>query len=268
MILTSENYHSKEANLHYMSVSQFKDFVKCEAAALAKVNGEYQETSSDVFTLGSYVHAAIEGKQAFDDFLIAHPEIYSSRGTSKGELKAEYKHANLMIQTIQNDPLCAQMLDGEKETIVTAELFGVLWKAKIDVLNIESGHMTDLKTIKEIRAKFWNEEQRKWESFIEHYGYTFQMSVYTELERLYNRRFERLEPFIVAVSKEEAPDKEIICFDDETLETALQTVAEKLPRIVNVKEGFEEPQRCGKCKYCRQTKKAQIVHYMNLLEVV
>lgn len=268
MILTPENYYSSEANMYYMSVSQFKDFDKCEAAALAKVRGEYQEGRQDCFTLGSYVHAAVEGTKALDDFMDKHPEIYSSRGSTKGELKAEFKHANIMIDTVLSDPLCAKMLEGEKETIVTAELFGVLWKAKVDVLNIDEGRMTDLKTVKEIRSKYWNEDLRKWESFVEHFGYILQMAVYTEMERVSSRRFERLEPFIVAVSKEEAPDKEIICFDDESLETALQTVVEKLPRIVSVKEGFDEPKRCGKCKYCRQTKKAQIVHFMNLLEVI
>ncbi|WP_179232951.1 PD-(D/E)XK nuclease-like domain-containing protein [Paenibacillus rigui] len=268
MILTPENYYSKEANQHYMSVSQFKDFDNCEAAALAKLNGEYSEGEVDAFTLGSYVHAAVEGTSAFDEFVGNHPEIYCKSGSNKGELRSEFKKADLMIDTVLKDPLCAQMLEGDKETIITAELFGVKWKSKIDVLNIDAGRMTDLKTVKEIRAKYWNNELRRWESFVEHYGYTIQMGVYTELERIHNRRFDRLEPFIVAVSKEEVPDKEIICFDDTTLDTALQKVAEKLPRIISVKEGFDEPKRCGKCKYCRRTKKAQIVHFMDLLEVI
>ena len=36
MILTNSNYFSKKANMEYMSVSQFKAFDKCEAAALAE----------------------------------------------------------------------------------------------------------------------------------------------------------------------------------------------------------------------------------------
>ena len=41
MILTEDNYYSAEANMEYMSVSQFKDFagtygkVGCEASAMA-----------------------------------------------------------------------------------------------------------------------------------------------------------------------------------------------------------------------------------------
>ena len=37
MILTAENYYSQEANLAYMSASQFKAFDRCEAAALAEL---------------------------------------------------------------------------------------------------------------------------------------------------------------------------------------------------------------------------------------
>lgn len=266
MILTPENYYSNEANRLYMSVSQYKDFIKCEAAALAKLNGNFEDGDQDCFTLGSYVHAAVEGEQAFSEFISRHPEIYSSKGSTKGELKAEYKKADRMIQTIMSDPLCVQMLEGEKEIIITAELFGVMWKAKFDVRSREEGRLTDLKTVKEIRARYWNEEQRRWESFVEHFGYVTQMSVYRELDRLHSRSFEPLEPFIVAVSKEEEPDKEVICFDDETLEMELQHVREHLPRVVAVKEGLEEPNRCGKCRYCRQTKKATIIHYSNLLE--
>ena len=37
--LTSENYFSPENELFYMGSSQFKNFQKCEAAALAELRG-------------------------------------------------------------------------------------------------------------------------------------------------------------------------------------------------------------------------------------
>ena len=40
-MLTNENYFSIENRKKYMGVSQFKAFEKCEAAALAEVNGVY-----------------------------------------------------------------------------------------------------------------------------------------------------------------------------------------------------------------------------------
>ena len=37
MILNELNYYSNEANKEYMSYSQFKDFIKCPAYAMAKI---------------------------------------------------------------------------------------------------------------------------------------------------------------------------------------------------------------------------------------
>lgn len=265
MKLTEDNYYSQEANRYYMSVSQFKDFNRCEAQALAKLNGEHEEAKADCFIIGSYVGAAIEGDHAFKKFVEENPGIFSSRGETKGELKADYKKADVMVNALMSDPLCKQMLEGDKEVIVIAELYGVMWKAKLDVHNPDEGRIVDLKTAKGIRERYWMDG--KWVSFIENFGYVLQMAVYSELERIYNDRFESLEPMIVAVSKEDVPDKAVICFDEQSLREELMMVQEKLPRIIAVKEGLEEPKRCGKCRYCRKTKQVNgLIHYLDLLE--
>ena len=61
MKLTNENYFSKEADMEYMSVSQFKAFEQCEAAALASVKGEWERTKTTALLVGSYVDAHFEG---------------------------------------------------------------------------------------------------------------------------------------------------------------------------------------------------------------
>lgn len=38
--LTQSNYYSPETDQQYFSVSQYKDFMKCEAMAMAKLRGE------------------------------------------------------------------------------------------------------------------------------------------------------------------------------------------------------------------------------------
>ena len=43
--LTEENYFSAENNRKYLGSSQFKSFLRCESAALAELNGEYQRHS-------------------------------------------------------------------------------------------------------------------------------------------------------------------------------------------------------------------------------
>ena len=261
MILTEENYYSTKANLHYMSASQYKDFLKCEALALAKLRGEFNEFKQEALTLGSYVHAAIESPEAFEKFKNDTPDIY----TAKKELKAPYKHADVMIESVLSDELCNMVLQGDKEVILTAELFGAPWKSKIDVLAREFGRFTDLKTVKSIRDRYW--DGSKYVSFVEIYKYDVQMAIYSEIEKRSSKSFERLEPLIVAVSKEDIPDKEIICFDEANLEQKLMEIEQSMPRIIQVKNGQVDPVRCGKCTYCRKTKQVQsMTHYLDLLE--
>lgn len=266
MKLDASNYYSLEANRAYMSVSQLKQFCKCEACAMALLKGEYKEPDEDCLLIGSYVHDAVESPEALERFKAEKPQIFSSKGPTKGELKSDYKNADRMVQTLRDDELCSMMLQGMNEQIVTAELFGVMWKAKIDILAPDEGRIVDLKTVKSIRERYYNAEKGRYESFVEAYGYCLQMAVYSELERIYSARTERLEPYIVAVSKEDIPDKAVICFDEQTMEEQLEIVRLKLSRVLAVKEGREAPKRCGKCRYCRKTGKATIIHYMNLLE--
>ena len=44
--LNEANYYSQEMNKQYFSVSQYKDFCKCEAMAMAKINGTYEQPKS------------------------------------------------------------------------------------------------------------------------------------------------------------------------------------------------------------------------------
>ncbi|MEK4263643.1 PD-(D/E)XK nuclease-like domain-containing protein [Paenibacillus sp. FSL L8-0499] len=264
MELTSENYYSQEANKEFMSVSQYKDFIKCESTAMAKLSGKYSDMKHEALLIGSYVHAAIEGEDAFESFKKDNPEIY----TAKKELKACFKAADNMIDSILSDDLCQTVLVGDKEVILTADMFGTMWKAKIDVLSRENGRITDLKTVKGIREKYWN--GNKYVSFIQMYQYDVQMAVYAEIERLSGEmKFEYLEPTILAVSKEEVPDKEIIWFDEPLIHEKLKEVELNMPRILDVKFGNVTPSECGRCNYCKSKKRlASMTHYLDLLEVI
>ena len=54
MHLTQDNYYGQAANEHYFSVSQYKDFMKCEAAALARIRGEYKPPPTRAMLVGSF----------------------------------------------------------------------------------------------------------------------------------------------------------------------------------------------------------------------
>ncbi|MGG3624369.1 PD-(D/E)XK nuclease-like domain-containing protein [Bacillus gobiensis] len=259
--LNKKNYYSREIDQQYMSNSQFKSFLECEAATMAKINGEYTEPPSEALLFGSYVHAWLEGTEAFDEFKQNTPALF----TNKGTLYKQYQLADIMIETIQNDPLCMFVLKGKKEEIITAELFGVPWKGKIDVYAPEEGRFSDLKTTRALRGKIWDNELG-YCSFVEAYGYIGQMALYAEIEKRMTGRSNWLEPLIVGISKEDPPDKAVINIDESRMVVELEDIEKKMDRILQVKHGGHKPERCEKCTYCRKTKQLDgIIHFTELI---
>lgn len=269
-VLTAENYYSREANQRYMSVSQYKKFSSeyggCEAAALAELNGEYEPEDKEAFLVGNYVHAWSEG--TLEEFKCSHPEIISSKGPTKGELKKEFKVANQMIACLENDPKVMFYLQGLKEVAITAEISGTMWKGRIDVLNNDLNYILDLKTAKSLTEFHWSNAHASRVSFIEEWGYMIQAAVYSEMERLHAGRDTYKDFYIVAVTKQDPPDHQIYNLTDPVrIETELQKIAANLPRILQVKAGEMPPTRCENCAYCRATKKVdKPVFYTELKE--
>ena len=156
MLLDKNNYFSLEAQCAYMGFSQFKGFVKelggCEAKSMAELKGEWTDKGKAVFLVGSYLHAYNEG--TLDKFKANNPEIY----TSKKMLKADYIKADKAIEVISKDTLFMRALSGQKEVIVTAELFGIPWKIQVDSLFENEKRFTDLKYLRSLDGKEWNKE--------------------------------------------------------------------------------------------------------------
>lgn len=257
--LTPDNYYTHETDKEYMSVSMFKDFMKCEAAALAKLNDEWQpEQDSTALLVGNYIHSYFESEESHEQFVEANKSaMFSTRGKTKGSLKAPYKIADEMIHSLENETLFKSFYEpGEKEVIVTGEIGGYLWKGKIDSLSTVQGYFCDLKTTRDIHQKIWNEDTRKKENFIQAYGYYYQMAVYIELIK---QTFGvNCQPFIFAISKQEPPDKVMIDFNSKKslseLQSAMDSILELQPHIQNVINGTEPAERCEHCEYCRATK--------------
>ncbi|APM39426.1 PD-(D/E)XK nuclease-like domain-containing protein [Clostridium kluyveri] len=257
--LTDENYFSQEANQQYMSVSQFKAFGGCEAAALASLSGEWKEEESTALLVGSYFHSHFEG--TLDKFKKEHPQIF----TAKGELKANYRQANEMINCLEMDENFKQIYVGEKEKIFTGKLFDADWKIKVDCLNVKDGYFVDLKTTRDFEKQWIEKEGRNTKvSFVEKWKYLIQIAVYKEILRQ-NTGINDLEGFIIAVTKQDPPDKIILYFKPEDYEIGMNQVRENIERVMQVKNGLEKPMRCERCAYCRATKKLdRAFHYTEL----
>lgn len=141
-MLTSENYYSPESNQGYMSASQFKSFLDCEARTLAELHGEYHRPSTEALLVGSYVDAYFEG--TLDAFVANHPAIF----TRQGKLKSAYQHADYIIQRVKRDKKFMQYMSGQKQRIFTGKICGVPFKSKIDSYH-EGLMIVDLKVVRD-----------------------------------------------------------------------------------------------------------------------
>lgn len=245
MTLKTGNYFSTEANKAYWSVSSFKAFDKCEASGLAQVRGQYAREETDALLIGGYVDAYFSGEM--DEFVGKHSDTMFKKN---GELYAKFEQANQLINTIECQPLMMDYLEGEKQVIRTGNLFGVDWKIKMDVFNGE--RIVDLKVVKDFEPLYKEGFGRM--SWIEYWGYDLQGAVYQKIEQISSQRAEPLPFYIVAVTKEKTPDVAIIRLPQHVLDTALKIVESKIDRFDLVKTGEIEPERCGKCEWCKSTK--------------
>lgn len=251
MKLTNRNYYSKKANLKFLSVSQYKDFMGsmghcgCENKAMAKLNNKLIQEPTTALLQGSYIDSAYEGKLKY--FRKKHPEMFTKQGT----LKAEYQKAQSAFERAKKDRLFNIYMSGKKQVIMTAPLFGADWKIKIDSYHADKC-IVDLKYVKDIHERFWIKDLGYYINFIENWGYDFQLAIY-QLVVEYNTG-KKLPCFIAAVDKKQEPEIELIQITQEQLDTSLLGVEANVKRILKLKNGLDEPVRCNKCDYCAQTK--------------
>lgn len=251
--INEDNYYTPEMNKILMSVSLYKDFVGfpgkhgCEFCAMKKLAGEWVEEPSTAMLVGSYVDAYVEG--SLDRFKESHPEILKRDGT----LKADFVNAENVIERIERDKLFMAYLSGEKQRIMLGNIGGVQWKIKMD--SYAPGRcITDLKVMRDIRKQYSVKHGTKLD-FIRYWGYDIQGAVYQEV--VYQNTGEKLPFFIAVATKENEPDIELIEITSDYLSMALDEVREKLPHVLDVKEGRVKPERCGYCDCCKQSKVLQ-----------
>ena len=261
MELNNENYFSPEANLEYMSASQFKDFMKCEKDAIAKIIGETVEEPSKAMLVGSYVDAYFSGEM--DEFKVKNPQIFKKDGT----LLKDFEKANEIIAAIESDELLMQYLNGKHQVIMTGEINGVKFKIKVDSLLPDC--IVDQKIMSSIQELIWVEKDGRnvKVDFVEAFGYDIQGAIYQEIVR---QNTDKKLPFVLAVTtKEENPDKALIEIDQCYLDKALKLVQELAPHYDLVKQGVVKPVGCGKCPSCRiGLKVTGVVSYETLFNKV
>ncbi|MHC1785459.1 MAG: PD-(D/E)XK nuclease-like domain-containing protein [Christensenellales bacterium] len=259
--LTEGTYFSPAASTQYMSASQLKSFLTCEAQALAELSGEYRREETTALLVGSYVDAYFS--DTLPQFTARHQEVF----TKSGELKADFRQAADICLGLHDDELLRLMLAGESQRIVTGEIAGVPFKGKLDSLLcaeqcgaivdqypqmadqllMADGAIVDLKVMRSAEAVWVNGRGKL--SFVEAFYYDLQLGCY---QRLIGGK---LPCFLVVATKEKTPDKLLIRIPQYMMDGALAAVEPLIPRFQALKQGLCEAKRCERCDYCRQTKK-------------
>ena len=211
MELTRDNYYSAAADWEYMSCSQFQRFCECEAKALATLEGRWSDKPGEAFNVGNYFHTYFEGAEAHKEFIQAHwDEIYKKRPADAKY--APYIKADEMIAVAAADPLIRAFIDmpGENERIMTGSIYGVPWRIRLDKYVPEGRLIIDWKTCANIGELKWNDALHEKVTFIDNYAYQMRAAVYAEIEK--QNSGERSDPhfIIVAISKQDPPDKEVL----------------------------------------------------------
>lgn len=248
MKLTKDNYFSPEANMEYMSVSQFKAFDKCEAAAMAELNGEWVREKTPALLVGSYVDAYFEG--TLDEFKESNPEIFRK----DGGLKSEYVKAQKIIERIESDPDFMAMLAGEKQVIKTGVIEGVPVKIKMDSYFLGE-KIVDLKIMRDFEPVWKYGSRMPWFAA---WGYDLQGAVYQEVD--YQDTGNRLPFYLSAATKEPVTDIQGVHIPQEFLDERLAYFKGMVKHYDDVKKGKVEANRCGVCDYCKATKKFRVVN--------
>ena len=271
MKLTNKNYYGKNANISYMSVSQFKDFRKCEAMALAKIKGEYETPKSKALLLGSFVDEMLTGtKKSITDFIIYNrSELFQKsskivKATDEELLElfldksfnvfeennkpfAEIVQALETIERIKKQPLMMKHFKSKHQTIMTGEIEGVPFKIKMDNYKPHE-FISDGKYMASLRSP------NMFEPMVKYWGYDIQGAVYQEI--VYQNTGERL-PFYLDIATKETPAHLAVAeINQYDLDEALDLVKSFAPRYQAIKNGEIDPERCDEygCNYCTETK--------------
>lgn len=245
MKLTTSNYYSKKASLEYMSVSQYKDFCKCEACAMAQLNGTWDKPKSRALLLGSFVDVMLtERKKSQDKFI---EENKSELFKKNGDPYADVVQAMETIERVKKQPLMMHYLSGVNQKIMTGTIEGVPFKIKMD--SYKPGEfIADLKYMASLRSP------NLFEPLVKYWNYIAQGSVYQEI--IYQNTGKRLPFYLVIATKETPAHLEVCEIKQYDLDEEMENIKRNAPRFQEIKNGIIIPDRCEdyNCDFCTETK--------------
>jgi hypothetical protein len=243
--LTTSNYYSKKSNQEFMSVSQYKDFLKCEACAMALLNGTWDKPKSKALLLGSYVDEMLTGtKKSLEKFI---EENRSELFKKNGEPYADIAQAMETVERVKKQPLMMKYLSGKHQKIMTGTIAGVPFKIRMD--SYQPGEfIADLKYMASLRSP------NLFEPLVKYWNYIAQGAVYQEI--VYQNTGKRLPFYLVIATKESPAHLEVCEIKQYDLDEELENIKKNAPRFQEIKKVILFPERCEdyNCDYCTETK--------------
>ena len=270
MKLTSRSYYGTKANDYYMSASQFKDFRKCEAMALAQIKGEYESAPSKALLLGSFVDEMLTGtKRSKTAFILENREELFQKSSKISKMSdkellalltdgidifgadnkpyADIVQALETIERIKKQPLMMEHFKSRHQVIMTGEIAGVPFKIKMD--NYKPGEfISDGKYMASLRSP------NLFEPLVKYWGYDIQGAIYQEIVR--QNTGKKLPFYLDIATKENPAHLEVAQINQMDLDEAFELVEIWAPRYQAIKKGEIQPERCEEygCNFCTETK--------------
>ena len=174
-----ENYYG-DFGKQYLSNSDIKTLLT-NPLALGQ-----QSKPSPAFLVGGYFHTAILEPDKLKKYKVIESSTRNTKHykeMSGGELcllQHEVDQIELMKNKILENDVCRGLINGidvEYEKPGIAELEGVMWKGKADIVNHDEKLIIDLKTTKDINAFKWSANRFNYDSqayiYSKLFGYEF-----------------------------------------------------------------------------------------------
>ncbi|MFT8878887.1 MAG: PD-(D/E)XK nuclease-like domain-containing protein [Oenococcus sp.] len=245
--LTDKNYYDAEHEYYFGSASGLSLYRRNPRECWDYyMNGwRPQEEDQTALLLGNYLHSHFESQQAHGKWVAAHPEIISSKGSTKGQLKSQFLIGDKMIDAIERQNNIKKFIDkaDQKEMILTGQIAGMDFKGKLDAVNLDKHYFIDYKTNRDPSQDikiYDSPDHYEYTNFVKAYGYYTQMALYREmLKQAYGVDFMC---YIVAVSKTKVPKVGLLYLESEELDTAYQQALENIPHYQKVLTGEEKPE--------------------------
>ena len=251
--LTADNYYQ---DTDYMSVSTVKGYLQCSAYQEAKRKGLWVDLDYNInFAIGHMFESLLQGE--FESRYSQTPEFEFCMLTKAGKPNADYKKVIEMYNRVKTDKIFMKYCTGEYEVILVGKIHGVNFKGKIDILNLENGFFSDIKTTRSL-GKFWSDKYKSKVNFYTEYDYWMQLAVYQELIK--QNFYKLMWPFLPVCSKTKPYNYDVLRVEKYTDGTYHEILAEKLEElqftlqdIDAIKNGEKEAERCEQCAYCVST---------------